>query len=190
MGRPKGSINQRTSEQLESETRRCCRCGNVKPFSVFGPSSGTALGIKALCFPCRTKRKREKVYMMTAREYQWLIHRQEGRCAICGTAPPLDKPLCVDHCHKTGKIRGLLCHSCNMAIGQLKDNWRVLKSAYKYLKGHDKGKLEIVGECPKCESPIFGHKRYGANEDIPLPKYSCLCRCKYAMKRFRTGKWK
>ena len=56
---------------------------------------------------------------------------QDNRCAICGAMPK--KPLFVDHCHVTGKVRGLLCVSCNTALGLLKDSITALEQAIKYL---------------------------------------------------------
>ncbi len=56
-------------------------------------------------------------------------------CAICGeTERNLNRGLFVDHCHKTGKIRGLLCIKCNMAMGLMSDDIDVLASAISYLQ--------------------------------------------------------
>lgn len=60
---------------------------------------------------------------------------QKGECKICNTTST--KPLSVDHCHSTGKIRGLLCNPCNMGIGQFKDSIVRLKNAISYLEGSD-----------------------------------------------------
>lgn len=65
--------------------------------------------------------------------YVYLFDKQNGICAICGS-PPSDKRLAVDHCHTTGKIRGLLCSSCNCALGLFKDNTELLDRAAGYLK--------------------------------------------------------
>jgi hypothetical protein len=54
-------------------------------------------------------------------------------CEICGRAPHEGKSLCIDHCHKTGKFRGWLCHACNLALGNLGDSVENLQSAIKYL---------------------------------------------------------
>lgn len=52
-------------------------------------------------------------------QYLTLVTAQAGKCAICGTDKPAGrgKKLCVDHCHATNKIRGLLCHTCNSGLG-------------------------------------------------------------------------
>ena len=79
-------------------------------------------------------------YGITLEEYDRLFFLQSGRCAICGgeetsTIKGVVKRLSVDHCHDTGRIRGLLCNSCNRGIGLLKDSVEVLSSAIEYLKG-------------------------------------------------------
>jgi hypothetical protein len=56
---------------------------------------------------------RKRAYGLTQEDYDALFVKQEGRCAICGTyAIYLTRTLCVDHDHKTGRIRGLLCDKC------------------------------------------------------------------------------
>ena len=68
-------------------------------------------------------------------EYDKLLAAQGGKCAVCGREPPVQKrPLGVDHCHATGKIRGLLCNCCNTAIGSCQDDPEVLRSAAAYLE--------------------------------------------------------
>jgi hypothetical protein len=78
-----------------------------------------------------------KRYGLSLEEWQRLFNEQNGCCKICGTVMSesgnTSKSCCVDHCHATGKIRGLLCHSCNSAIGLLSENIETLKSAITYL---------------------------------------------------------
>lgn len=64
-----------------------------------------------------------------------LYEKQNGKCAICGEEPKTVRGLHVDHCHKTGAVRGLLCHGCNTGIGALRDDPIVIKKALSYLKG-------------------------------------------------------
>lgn len=71
-------------------------------------------------------------YGLSMDDYESILAKQKGICAICGT-PPGKRPLSVDHCHDTGAVRGLLCHACNTGIGFLKDNTDLLKKAIKYL---------------------------------------------------------
>ena len=65
-----------------------------------------------------------------------MIADQKGKCAICEAELDNGKHTCVDHCHTTGKIRGLLCTRCNWALGGFKDNPVILHSAIKYLQKH------------------------------------------------------
>lgn len=63
-----------------------------------------------------------------------LYNSQEGKCAICGQKPSTKRGLHIDHCHTTGKVRGLLCHGCNTAIGLLKEDTELMTKAINYLK--------------------------------------------------------
>lgn len=73
---------------------------------------------------------------LTYEEWQKMIADQGNRCAICGNLPgPQDKNvLHVDHCHKSGAIRGLLCHFCNTGLGSFKDNEELFFKAVEYLR--------------------------------------------------------
>ncbi len=70
----------------------------------------------------------------TREVYAELLHKQNGVCAIC--YQPQECNLHVDHCHATGKIRGLLCGPCNRMLGMAKENEAVLVSAVEYIKTH------------------------------------------------------
>ena len=65
-------------------------------------------------------------------EYQRMFIKQKNLCAIC-KRPEQKKSLAIDHCHKTGKVRGLLCQKCNRGIGCFDDNVELLKNAIHYL---------------------------------------------------------
>lgn len=70
---------------------------------------------------------------MTPGQYFAMLDAQGGRCAVC-RSEPLKRKLGVDHCHATGKVRGLLCHSCNIAIGLLKDSVPAIENLLAYMK--------------------------------------------------------
>ena len=74
-------------------------------------------------------------YGMTPADYEALLARQNGVCAICKTTEP-GRPLYVDHCHVRKKVRGLLCRSCNLGLGNFKDDPRLLRAATAYLEFH------------------------------------------------------
>jgi len=72
-------------------------------------------------------------YKIEAADYIAMFNRQGGACAICGQ-PPGKKPLSVDHNHKTGKVRGLLCHTCNTGLGMFTEDIGKLAAAVSYLR--------------------------------------------------------
>jgi 5-methylcytosine-specific restriction endonuclease McrA len=86
--------------------------------------------------PDKRKAQRLKPYGITHAEFTAMLAAQNGRCAICGHSDlsvPNLFPL-VDHCHKTGKVRGLLCMNCNQAIGKMGDDPERLRRAALYLE--------------------------------------------------------
>lgn len=81
---------------------------------------------------CDLRRK----YGITIDEFDALLAEQGGKCAICGAASPgaRVKHFNVDHCHETGRVRGLLCFRCNGGLGSLGDTVEALERAIAYLK--------------------------------------------------------
>lgn len=78
-----------------------------------------------------SKKKQYRKYGLTSKEYNYMLKAQRYRCAICRKKFVITPS--VDHCHKTNKVRGLLCVNCNVGIGRLKDNKRILRNAISYL---------------------------------------------------------
>ena len=77
-----------------------------------------------------------KDHGITIEQYEMLFQKQDGKCAIClKHQTELRIRLAVDHCHKTNKIRGLLCDTCNRGIGFLKEDKEILTKAINYLDG-------------------------------------------------------
>ena len=75
-----------------------------------------------------------KNYGIDAETYEQMFKDQEGKCAICDTPhEELNRGLFVDHCHSSGKVRGLLCQFCNTLLGMAQDNKSILQKASKYL---------------------------------------------------------
>lgn len=75
---------------------------------------------------------------ISAEEYKRRAEEQQNRCAVCQKEAHKDfrGRLAVDHCHITNKVRGLLCHNCNLMLGHAKDSVEVLEKAAKYLEGY------------------------------------------------------
>lgn len=77
-----------------------------------------------------------KRYDLTKYEYNLLLHGQDNKCAICKaqSGGKSGGRLVIDHCHETGEVRGLLCHSCNRGLGMFRDKLSLIVNAAKYLK--------------------------------------------------------
>lgn len=81
-------------------------------------------------------------YGITTEEKEKILKDQKGKCAICET--PVSDPYKanIDHSHKTGKVRGILCNNCNTALGLFKEDFKILGEAMLYLqKEEDSGIL-------------------------------------------------
>ena len=76
-------------------------------------------------------------YGITGDDYLKMQAKQDNKCAICSLEPE-NIGLAVDHNHVTGKVRGLLCYTCNTGLGAFKDNVNFLKNAISYLEENDK----------------------------------------------------
>lgn len=127
----------------------CKQCNESKSLQEFYKHKQMKDGYLNKCRECvkvSPKRRREQKlrqkYGITIEMYNQMLTDQNGVCAIC-FKPEVwvhitsDKIQClaVDHDHKTGKIRGLLCKKCNLAIGNMEDDTTRLLSAVRYLNG-------------------------------------------------------
>jgi hypothetical protein len=94
---------------------------------------------RRVCMKCVKKAASEYALLMkfgvTAEQYGDMYKQQKGCCALCDIhSTEFNKKLAVDHCHVTGKVRGLLCATCNIGLGQFKDKTEVMKKAIEYLE--------------------------------------------------------
>lgn len=80
------------------------------------------------------KRSLKCLYGITLDKYNEILNSQGGVCAICKGVNKTGKSLFVDHDHKTGKVRGLLCHRCNIVLGHARDEINILEKAIDYLR--------------------------------------------------------
>lgn len=146
---------------LTLSSKKCACCGEVKPTTEFvRHKNRKKWGFTYWCKECRNKKSRKyrlenpekvresvkksaikKKYGITAEDKERMLKNQGYKCAICGEKIFLfgdsknrNKIAHVDHDHKTGKVRGLLCNDCNRGIGLLKDNPLFLANAIKYLE--------------------------------------------------------
>ena len=121
-----------------NKEKECTHCHQFKLSDKFGSDRSKSDGLTCTCKVCRYKASRDcylkRQFNISSDEYNELFNKQECRCIICNIhQSELTRKLAVDHNHKTGKIRGLLCDNCNRAIGLLKDDPEVLERAFKYL---------------------------------------------------------
>lgn len=123
--------------------KECTKCHELKPLDEF---HNRREGKKASqCKTCVNTRSRpevnrraklKKAYGISQEQYDEMFKAQGGTCGICKRfIPHRGEHLCVDHCHTSGEIRGLLCGNCNRAIGLLEDSTEFLSNAIKYLGG-------------------------------------------------------
>ena len=131
----------------QEESLSCSTCESEKPVSEFYKNSSRGRGYDYECKDCSKiskkkaysseKNKRNKIvsrYGISIDDYNVMFDVQNGCCAICNTHQSnLKRSLAVDHCHTSGKVRGLLCTICNTGIGQFKDSVVFLNSAIAYL---------------------------------------------------------
>ncbi|MEV5146276.1 endonuclease VII domain-containing protein [Streptomyces sp. NPDC052727] len=114
----------------------CRTCGEIKPHSEWHRNATASDGLSTRCKACRAAQGRElhlkRQYGLTEAERDELVTAQGGVCCICLSAPPAH----VDHCHETGRVRGVLCFSCNAALGQFKDRPDVIRRAAVYVEGN------------------------------------------------------
>lgn len=78
-----------------------------------------------------------KTYGLSEDDYYKMLDEQGHKCAICNLSVDKEEhygKFVVDHCHNTGKVRGLLCNKCNLMLGNARDDIRILDKGIKYLK--------------------------------------------------------
>ncbi|MFC8078689.1 endonuclease VII domain-containing protein [Streptomyces sp. NPDC057307] len=116
--------------------KRCPQCGEVKSYAEWELNPTSSDGYASYCKLCRAQRNQEsyfkRKYGITMAERDEMISSQMGICVICLSAPAAH----VDHCHETGRVRGVLCFNCNSAIGKLGDDPDTLRRAIAYLEGN------------------------------------------------------
>lgn len=118
----------RPEPSVDFAPRACSTCNQVKDADGFILSPGCRDGYSLQCKRCMHLKHK---YGITDAEYQQMLADCSGLCMICEEV--MDNPH-VDHDHATGKVRGLLCATCNRGIGQFKDSPKLLLAAVDYLE--------------------------------------------------------
>ena len=126
----------------------CSSCQKVLSVSDFTKRLRNKDGLRSRCKYCDrrgendyrkrnpesdAKRKLKQKYNLSLEEYKRMVSAQENKCYICGKIARLN----VDHNHKTGQVRKLLCHKCNAGIGMFDENITILEQTILYIKEHN-----------------------------------------------------
>lgn len=140
---------------------KCSKCQKLKGKSLFPLNKATKSGLANECKSCKNKRgklrcsekrqteylknkdkileqQRIKTYGINNEQLDYMRKEQNYRCRICKIHEEQSSGkglLHIDHCHETGKIRGLLCSKCNIGLGQFNDDPNLLIIAQLYLLG-------------------------------------------------------
>lgn len=127
-------------------TYACSRCRQSLPETSFFKRSDSKRPVTSWCKECRkrdyhdvkkhrpeTKHRhkwyqRAYLYGITEEQYDEMLLRQGGTCALCPSTGNPKRGLYVDHCHKTGRVRGLVCNRCNIGLHYIEDEDFVAKA--------------------------------------------------------------
>ena len=138
------------------ETVLCASCQQSKPVDQFKQRHTYTHDSRKIwrrvklskpqCSACAKTLERRRnlkyVYNLTEAAYEQMLKKQGGVCAACKQPPLPGKVLAVDHCHKTGKVRGLLHQQCNTALGMVKEDPAILDGLISYLAFHTTEQME------------------------------------------------
>jgi hypothetical protein len=132
-------------------TKYCGCCGQTVLLANFAKNKAKKDGLQERCKSCRsghyqkvkhlrpkptTEQRRRyliKSYGLTVAQYELILKNQNNSCAICKTKEWGKPSPSIDHCHKTSKVRGLLCNFCNRGLGFFNDDIERLENAKKYV---------------------------------------------------------
>lgn len=132
----------------ETTTKLCAKCSTDTPLAGFARNAASPDGRRTICRACvkqvdaqryKTSVREsllEKRYGLSEQEYLALLQSQMGACALCRSVKPGGRwgQFSVDHCHDTGRVRGLLCYNCNLALGMLGDTPASIQKVLEYVQ--------------------------------------------------------
>jgi Recombination endonuclease VII len=139
------------------DEKRCCKCKENKEVSLFSKCKREKSGLQVWCKACMKSWKPEvkraydrkkyyehndewrnqnyiRRYGISLQEYNAKLEEQNNVCKLCLSSCTTGRRLAVDHCHTTGKVRGLLCKNCNQALGLFKESADLIEKAADYIK--------------------------------------------------------
>jgi hypothetical protein len=111
----------------EKRCRRCRKAYDAKRYASFSTKKKTELFVR------NKENNLKRLYNISTEDWQRLFKEQNGACALC--LKKMTNSLHVDHCHGTGRVRGLLCMRCNSALGTLGDTPMSLYRVLEYVCG-------------------------------------------------------
>lgn len=145
--------------QYLASLKLCTKCDTYRPIDQFHKNKVSKDGRHNYCKACRIAYQKEwhknnptyhtdyinsnhgqstnlfRKYGITKDQYNSMLAEQNGNCKICKTHyTKFKRDLHVDHCHQTGKVRGLLCVCCNTGLGKFKDSIELLQQAITYIQ--------------------------------------------------------
>lgn len=124
--------------------QRCVKCSETLPLEAFSLTKRSRTGRAYQCKDCERRYRASpagfaaalrREYGLDVESYARALNQQDGRCAVCRQlfwARGMKAPR-IDHCHATGAFRGLLCHSCNVSAGLLRDSPEIATALAIYL---------------------------------------------------------
>jgi hypothetical protein len=141
-----------TKPELDEQGRKKCpKCKQAKGLTEFPRDDSRPFGRHSWCYGCHSELRKKRYSLDYARKdhrkqtygiddatYQAMFEAQGGVCAVCKQPEKLRSqrgivaPLAVDHCHKTGRVRALLCRDCNLALGYMEDAPERIKALLAY----------------------------------------------------------
>lgn len=128
---PRGHLMSKTRKKDRNGGTYCSACKKIR-LTEFRKSDLGRIKTKGY----NRKAKLKAVHGMTESDFQALLSQQDGKCAICLREPDDISRFHIDHDHKTGTRRGILCHYCNTAIGSLGEDRETIFRALAYLEKH------------------------------------------------------
>lgn len=114
---------------METVLQKCPSCGITKTAAEFGKGARPN-GLGSYCKKCCNVKHVCRTYKISQQAYEALVEESQGLCKCCGKEPTR---LVVDHDHKTGEVRGLICDPCNHFIGMLETKPDIYQNSIKYL---------------------------------------------------------
>lgn len=131
----KRSVGRPRKHDPNAETRVCSTCNLTKNSSDFPPNYiyGGRVTVATRCKECKRESHVASSFGISMQEFRSMVTDQRNSCAICFKHLATTKEMHIDHCHSTGRVRGILCGSCNRGIGLLQDDPDIILSAYNYL---------------------------------------------------------